>query len=53
MRKGAPLYLSSEDSDSDIFKEDDELCCVCDNLKPKELQQYATFVIAKWGKCDY
>lgn len=31
-RKGAPIDLISEDScdgDSDIFNDDDELCCVC------------------------
>ena len=56
MRKGARLDLSSEDSyegDSDVFNEDDELCCVCNKWEPKELQQCAAFVIAKWAKCDY
>ena len=56
MRKGAPLDLSSEDSyegDSDVFNEDDELCCVCNKWEPKKLQQCAAFVIAKWAKCDY
>ena len=50
MRKGRPLNLSSEDKyegDSDIFNEDDELCCVCNKLEPKEFQQCAAFVIAK------
>ena len=56
MRKGVPLDLSSEDSyegDSDVFNEDDELCCVCNEWEPKELQQCAAFVIDKWAKCDY
>ena len=33
MSKGTPLGLSSEDSyggDSDVFNEDDELCCGCE-----------------------
>ena len=56
MRKGGPIDMSSEDSyegDSDIFHEDDELCCVCNKWEPKELQKCAAFVIAKWAKCDY
>ena len=56
LRKGAPLDLSFEDSyegDSDVFNEADELCCVCNKWEPKELQQCAAFVIAKWAKCDY
>ena len=52
LRKGAPLDLSSKDSyegDSDVFNEDDELCCVCNKWEPKKLQQCAAFVIAKWA----
>ena len=53
MRKEGPENLSSEDSyegDSDIFNEDDKLCCVCNKWESKELKQCAAFVIAKWAK---
>ena len=56
MWEGAPLDLSSEDSyegDCDIFNEDDELCCVCNNKwEQEELQQCAAFLITKLAKCD-
>ena len=49
-------FMSSEDSyggDSDVFNENDELCCVCNKWERKELQQCAAFVMAKWATCGY
>lgn len=48
--KPLPVFLSDTSSDSEA--EDGELCCVCKQSSPSQLQDCMALVFVKWGQCD-
>lgn len=43
--------VSASDSDSN-YEDENERCCVCNLIEPKQLKDCVSLVFVKWAKCD-